>query len=122
MLATEANRVAAAQSCIKQHVEPNTLPRAERPALLISGDMVLCPRPEPLALFTRRIRDAFGRIGLDVLRFERPSEKPTDRVEKIARLRRRRRTPFAAVDDRCSGDLSEGPISRLLQHVHEDVF
>ena len=60
------NRAAtAAQARIKQNVKPHPLPRPDRPALLVGGDMPLGPRDEPITLPVRRQRSLDRPGGLN---------------------------------------------------------
>ena len=47
MLATKSHCIASTQAGIDQNIEPYPLPRTDRPARLIGGDVFVCPGRKP---------------------------------------------------------------------------
>src|SRR5262245_43116375 len=104
MLPPEADRIATPQAGIEQHVEPNPLPCADRPAPLVRSDILLSPRAEAVILRALWVDDVRGRINFDELGIQRPPEEAAHGVEEMARLRRRLRPPLAPGHDGVAGD------------------
>jgi len=59
MLAAKPHGIASAKARIKEHIQPNPLPRSSGPSRLIRGDMFLGPRREALATFADVLRLRF---------------------------------------------------------------
>src|SRR5215471_3171642 len=74
VLAAVPHGIASTKAAIEQHIEPHPLARSNRPSPLIHRDVLLSPRDEAVALPARRVFNSSGRIVLDVLGRESPSE------------------------------------------------
>jgi hypothetical protein len=89
---------------------------------LVGCDVLLGPRREACALPPRGIIDPEGRIRLDQLRFDGPSEQTAQSIEKVTRLRRCGRSTLSAVQDNARRDFPDWLIACCFEHVHEDVI
>jgi hypothetical protein len=84
------------------------LPRSERPASLISGQVLFGPHLKSRAFFLDRIFHTRSRIRFDELGFMGPAKQATHGVKKVALLMGRFRPPLAAGDDGRTGILLIG--------------
>ena len=84
MLATEPHRIATAQAGVEHHVQPYPLPRADRPALLVCGDVVLSPRAETVALWALRISTPAVRSTLTMPASSAQRKRPRMAREEVA--------------------------------------
>src|SRR6185437_9267889 len=122
MRATESDGVAATQSRIAQHIEPDTLTCADRPSPLVSGHVLFGPHPKARALLLWGIFDTFSRIRFDQLGFTRPPKQTTHRVEEVTCLVRRLSSPLAAGDNGRAVDPADQLRAGRLDHLLEDIF
>ena len=86
MLPPKANGVATTQSSIEQYIKPYPLPRADRPAFLVGGNVLLGPWRKTVAFRAWRVSHAYCRIGLHKAGFERPTEQAAQSVQEMSCL------------------------------------
>src|SRR6185437_1403299 len=94
-----AGRVAASQARPQHQVKRQPLARAYRPALLKGGKLGCGPGMEAVAAQAVDF-DSGGRVGFDVFTRQRPLKERSERAEKVAGLRRRRRAGVKAGEDK----------------------
>ena len=74
MLPADTAGVAAPKAGIHKNVKPHSLARADRPLILVGGNVFLSPRFEAFASRSRWVGNASSRIGLNVLRLTPPAK------------------------------------------------
>ena len=122
VLAPEPHSVAASQPGVQQDVEPDALARADRPALLVRGDLFLGPHRDARALRSSWIGNAGSRIGLDELCICSPSKEPAHRFEEMPRLSWCGVSTIATGDDRGARDLREWLVASGFDDMREYGF
>src|SRR5450830_1478932 len=76
----------------------------------------------PCTLRALRVADPRSRIDLDHVGPERPPEQPAHGVQKVAGLRRGRRTPVAPLGHALAADRPIRRTARLLDDALEDIL
>jgi hypothetical protein len=122
MLPADHDGVATAQASIETDLEPNPFATAERPTLVIDGDVVFAPGRKAVALFLLRTIDVGSRINLDQLGLLGPAKQSAQRIEEMPRLRRCILTTVAASFNRGTGDLGVGLLASGCDDLFENIF
>src|ERR1700733_3713855 len=122
MRATKSDCVAATQSRITQHIQPNTLPCADRPAPFVGGHVLFGPHAKARPLLLYGIFDAFGGIRFYELCLACPPEKTAHCVEEVPRLVGCLSSTFAARHDGHAGNSADRLRAGGLDHLLEDIL
>jgi hypothetical protein len=122
MLAAELHGVATTESGLQQDVEPNALSRADRPALLICGNLLLGPHRDAGILWSSWISDADSGIDFNELRFCSPPEESAHGFKEMPRLSRCRVSPISARNDCRARDLGVRLLACRIDHMPEYSF
>src|SRR6516165_11168963 len=122
MLATEPDCVPSAKPGVKKHVPPHPLMSANGPSLVVCDHVILSPSDEAVRFWSRWVLDAKGRIVLDVLCLERPTEQSPHRIEEITALCGGVCPTLSASDDGLGGGSGEQIVPRCFRHLLEDVL